>query len=155
MIRNALIEGPYRYNLFREWGTGTRLCWVMLNPSTADAETDDPTIRRVLRFSREWGYEAVEVVNLFALRSTDPRVLRHDVDCIGPRNDDAIVGAAMAAELVVCAWGLRGAIGNRGNRVRNLLEDAIGRVWNLGLNANGTPKHPLYVPAEKRPEVWA
>lgn len=69
--------GRYRYSLRRRWADGgPPACWIMLNPSTADAEKDAPTIRRCIGFSKAWGHNALVVVNLFALRSTDPTALR-------------------------------------------------------------------------------
>jgi hypothetical protein len=73
MERGATLDesGTYHYELTRRWGGGDELVWILLNPSVADAEVDDPTVKRVVRFSNDWGFEAARVVNLFALRSTD------------------------------------------------------------------------------------
>ena len=83
----------HRYSLTRRWGYGPAVCcWIMLNPSTADATTDDPTIRRCLRFTQGWGYDALTVVNLYAWRATDPAdlrnaqragLLRRPINCLG------------------------------------------------------------------------
>lgn len=100
-VRNAIIStcGRYRYSLERSTGgPGPVLCWLMLNPSTADATKDDPTIRKVIGFSGRNGYGAVIVVNLFAWRSTDWRGVRHNLaDAEGAGNRDAILEAAIAS----------------------------------------------------------
>lgn len=119
----------------------------MLNPSTADDEHDDPTLRRCLAFARDWGCGSLEVANLFARRSTDPRCLRHHWTSIGPGNDDAIRQAARSSDVVVAAWGARGGLGNRAGAVRDLLP---GPVHCLGVTRNGQPRHPLYLPSATR-----
>ncbi len=87
--------GAYRYSLWREWDSRRPIvAFVMLNPSTADAAKDDPTIRRCASFARSWGYGSLEVVNLFAYRASEPKRLRQTPDPIGPANDDYLVDAA-------------------------------------------------------------
>src|SRR5262249_14212908 len=96
--RAAVISdcGRYRYSLTRRWGDAAepRALFVMLNPSTADAEQDDPTIRRCIGFAKAWGMGSLEVVNLYALRATDPAALLSAPDPIGPKNDTMITSAA-------------------------------------------------------------
>lgn len=138
--------GRYRYALTRIWDPGAaRVCFCLLNPSTADATTDDPTLRRCLGFARDWGFGGVEIVNLFALRATDPRLLRRTPDPVGPRNDAAIVRAARRADLIVAAWGNHGALRSRAEAVRALLSP-IATVHALGITKMGHPRHPLYAP---------
>lgn len=81
----AAIAGEYRYKLWRVTGApGTSVAlFVMLNPSTADATDDDPTIRRCIRFARDWGHARLLVANLYALRATDPRALSRHPDPVG------------------------------------------------------------------------
>ena len=110
----AFMEGQYRYLLWRYWGEAKRLVWVLLNPSTADARQDDPTIRRCVGFAKGWGYDGIQVVNLFAYRATDPRELKAVVDPVGPRNDEFIERAARGHEMVVVAWGANGGLHGRG-----------------------------------------
>ena len=136
----------YRYNLWRAWDPSKeRVLWVMLNPSTADASQNDPTIRRCIGFSMAWGFGSLEVVNLFALRATDPNQLsRHGLEhAIGPDNDRYIQEAMKRSTMIVCAWGSHKAAGYRSGSVLDLL----GRhtVMVLGKNKNGGPKHPLYI----------
>jgi len=144
MRTSAVIDptGAYRYRLRREWDdTLPRTCFVMLNPSTADATLDDPTIRRCIGFSRFWGCGSVEVVNLFALRSTDPRALLSAADPVGAENDQHIREASTSALVVVAAWGAHGALLNRDRKVMRLLDSP----QCLGVTSAGFPRHPLYV----------
>ena len=139
--------GTYRYTLDRWWGNdGVSAVFVMLNPSTADADQDDPTIRRCLGFARAWQCDYLTVVNLFALRSTDPAALLAHPDPIGPENDDAIMKAVACADYVVAAWGVHGSIRGRGVAVRQLI---LKPLRCLGLTKSGHPRHPLYVRADQ------
>ena len=138
--------GRYRYDLTREIGPASRTaCFIMLNPSTADATKDDPTIRKCVGFARRWNCGRLVVVNLFALRATDPREIRRVSlrEAIGPNNDFAIVDAADRADVIVCAWGRHGTYHARDEEVLKLLS---GDLRALKITKNGQPYHPLYVP---------
>ncbi|HEX6285988.1 MAG TPA: DUF1643 domain-containing protein [Acidimicrobiia bacterium] len=142
----------YRYWLTRVWDVGQPpVSWVMLNPSTATETVDDPTIRRVVAFSRLWGFGSALVVNLFALRSVSPETLARHPDPVGPENDSAIERAIGSADLVVVAWGNHGLKLNpktrtpRSSEVAALLSGVNPRC--LGLTASGQPRHPLYLPS--------
>ncbi|GMU40946.1 MAG: hypothetical protein AMXMBFR23_18120 [Chloroflexota bacterium] len=139
-------DGRYRYSLTRRWSDGPRVAWVMLNPSTAGARTDDPTLRRCLAISMRHGFGSLEVVNLFALRSTDPAGLRLAAYPAGPRAGVAVARALRRADAVVAAWGVppRG-LEARAAEVRSRLPDG---VLALGLTRGGHPRHPLYVPRD-------
>lgn len=138
----------YRYSLQREWGEGPRIAWVLLNPSTADARHDDPTIRRCIDFSQRWGFGALEVVNLFALRATYPAELRCAEAPVGALNDRALNRAFGRADAVVAAWGNHGAWLGRSRAVWSRLpEDALA----LGLTGQGEPAHPLYLRSDLAP----
>src|SRR5437870_2653329 len=108
----------YRYVLTRSWGGGRRITWVMLNPSTASAGINDATIRKVIGFTRQWGYPGFTVVNLFGYRSPDRRVLKKVADPVGPNNDQWVRWAVDQAPLVVAAWG--GGGGNFPERIRQV-----------------------------------
>jgi hypothetical protein len=117
----------------------------MLNPSTADASQDDPTIRKCVEFSKRLGFGGMTVVNLYALRSTKPKKLWKHPDPIG-NNNHHIKQAALAADMVVCAWGANPKSVERGRTVYAMLKDWNIRPYCLGTTKNGSPKHPLYVP---------
>ena len=133
----------YRYSLTRRWGTGPFLPWIMLNPSTADALKNDPTISRVMAFARAWGYGGIVVINLFALRSPDPRVLKTHPDPAGPFNDSAILGACGPGAVIVAAWGAHGGLHDRDRAVTTLMSSYGTALWCLGLTKGGFPVHPL------------
>jgi hypothetical protein len=141
--------GQYRYTLTRK--TKCPLRWVrpalfiMLNPSTADATKDDPTIRRCISFAEREGCTDLTVVNLFALRATDPRELPKHADPVGPLNDRRIREAIEAHEkfgIIVAAWGANKFAQERGTLVKFLWSP---NLLCLGKNKDGSPKHPLYV----------
>jgi hypothetical protein len=142
----------HRYLLGRSWQPGPVMTFVMLNPSTADSKKDDPTIRRCVRFARREGCGGIEVVNLFALRATDPAELRLHADPVGACNDRVI--GACAGGTVVVAWGAHGGYAGRAAEVgRILLAAGIAPVC-LGVTANGQPRHPLYVRADAPLVPW-
>lgn len=149
--------GRYRYNLQRELPNqgelSGRVGFLMLNPSTADAEKNDPTIRRCLAFARAWGFAALEVGNLFAWRSTDPKVLPTLIDPVGPDNEWHLLAMADRCATIVCAWGVRGNLQGQADHVRELLRDFNLRT--LRLTKGGHPEHPLYLPGSLKPERWS
>lgn len=148
MLATAVMDRSrtYRYLLTRIWDTSTApMVWIMLNPSTADALSDDPTIRRCLSFARREKCGGIVVVNLFGLRSTDPRALRDHADPVGPHNDVFLRHAA-ALGPVVAAWGAGGAMGDRAETVTRALTDAGVPLKALGVTSTGQPRHPLYLP---------
>jgi hypothetical protein len=145
----------YRYKLWRRWDHNkSTLAFCMLNPSTADARNNDPTVERCERRARDWGYGSLIVVNLFAWRSTDPRALRSVADPVGPYNFDAILWAIEESTTFVCAWGGDGAILGMGQTILSRLREFYpGRAHALKINGDGTPAHPLYLPYSLKPEL--
>lgn len=139
--------GQYRYLLTRPGDSlsekGTAL-FLMLNPSTADATIDDPTIRRCRNFAKAWGCNGIAVANLYALRATNPEDLWKRADPVGPENDWRLRMLACEYTDIVCAWGAN-AKPERVAAVANILTAAGGRLWCLGTTKDGHPRHPLYV----------
>lgn len=145
----------YRYKLwryFRENPTSI-VNFLMLNPSTATATVQDPTVERCCRRVQSWGFDGLIVTNLFAWRSTHPAVLKTLHDPIGPENNTAIERAANESALIVCAWGKDGSIQNRGKQIRAALERKfLEKTSYLRLCKGGEPEHPLYVPYSAFPK---
>lgn len=145
----------YRFTLWRTWEPKFEpVAFIGLNPSTADEDVDDPTIRRCVDFAKRWGGGGLVMLNLFGWRSTDPKGLHTAVDPIGDGNDDAIRRTVRSARLVVAAWGFHGSLDARDVAVRELVKGEGVRLWRLGTTKDGHPRHPLYMPAETLPEEW-
>lgn len=143
--------GQYRYTLTREWLAGYgRVVFVMLNPSTADATQDDPTIRRCIGFAKALGAGALDVVNLYALRATNPRELWKVADPIGPDNDAHIRRVVQCEHVryVIAAWG-KNAKADRVRAFAKLVHPTP--LHALRTSADGTPHHPLYLPGDLKP----
>lgn len=141
----------YRYGLFRIWDPDRPLAmFIGLNPSTADEFEDDPTIRRCVRFARDWGKGGLIMANLYAYRATKPDDLPAGVEAIGPQNDEWLQRLRGRAGVVVAAWGAhRRTIGRAAH-----VMDMIPRLHILDLTATGHPRHPLYVRASTLPIPW-
>lgn len=138
----------YRYLLRRRLSKGNRVLLIIgLNPSTADGTKDDATVRRCVGFAKRMDYNTLTVVNLFALRSTDPRNLRHRKDPIGPLNDAWILRVTRKAHKIVLAWGA-GAdwAPERSNQLLSLL--AHHDLYCFGTTKSGAPRHPLYLQSD-------
>lgn len=152
---NALISdcGSYRYWLKREWEEGELLAWVMLNPSTADATEDDPTIRRCIGFSQSWGFGGLVVVNLYALRATDPRQLWKAPDAAGPDNDIHLEHETWGRH-VIAAWGAYPKAMDRAEKIHDLIKPNCLSLQCLGVTKEGFPRHPLYVAGKAQRSVY-
>jgi hypothetical protein len=153
-VKSARISdcGNYRWTLSRHWGLGQALAFVMLNPSTADADVDDPTIRRCMGFAKRDGYDGIVVMNLYALRATDPKHLLVAGDAVGRENDPyltmLLTERVRRGLPVVAAWG---AWPDRDpGRVAEVLDLVTGVDWRcLGHSKSGAPKHPLYIKGDQ------
>lgn len=142
----------YRYTLWRRWADGASYVnFICLNPSTADENADDPTVRKLVKFARRWGYDALCITNLFAYRSTDRSQIYKVDDPIGLGNDRHILKIAADASLVVCAWGRDGAFMGRGSAVKRLLYNFDLHYLRISV---GQPWHPLYLPDNIQPSRW-
>lgn len=145
--------GLYRYELRRVWDPKRHLvAFCGLNPSTADATQDDPTIRRERLFAKLWGYGGFIKVNAYALRSTDPNGLRKVSDPLGPDNNQWIERASKDAETFVVCWGAHCSL-IRQKEIGRMLAWRPG-VYSFGVTKHGRPKHPLFLRVDSRLEPW-
>jgi hypothetical protein len=151
--------GTYRYHLWRRWDENLpTMCWVMLNPSTADATVDDPTIRRCVGFAKREGCGGISVRNVFALRATDPKELLTHPDPFGPENEEYLGHARRVSLLtvLVLGWGAelkqpRLREGYRRAKVALIAQ----KPHCFGVTADGSPRHPLYLKADAPLVPWA
>jgi len=158
MIKSAYIseDGKYRYHLQRIWSQTaySRCCFIMLNPSTADAFVDDPTIRRCMGFAKSLNFGSMGVVNLFAYRTSKPTELFKSSDPVGPENDEVILSEVHRADchLVIAAWGSNG--GKYLDRVKTVCHGIKKGLMCFGTTQLGQPRHPLYLPANSELEEY-
>ncbi len=154
------ICGTYRYHLWRRWAPVGRVTWIMLNPSTADAEHDDATIRRCIGYAKQWGAGGIEVINLYALRSPSPKVLLKHEDPIGPVNNLMFQSVLNIAKnrpsVVIAAWGaLRAPFRQRALDIVAMCDEIGISLLCLGHTKAGYPRHPLYVKLEQKRVRWS
>lgn len=160
MVRGALGTAyfsdcfQYRHLLTRVLGgDGDTTVFVMLNPSTADANANDPTVRRCVGYAEDWGSAVLIVANLYSLRSTDPRGLWQHEDPVGPENDKTLADLARHHRRIICAWGANA----RPERVWAFVAMATnvgGELFCLGTTKAGAPRHPLYLRRDAEPQPW-
>lgn len=151
MIKTANFskDRKHRYALYRIWDSSKgSAMFIGLNPSTADETTNDPTVRRCIRFAKDWGYGGMIMSNIFAYRATQPKDMKAASDPIGPKNDEWLVKLSGEASIIVGAWGNHGSFMGRGDDVIKL----ISNIHYLKLNKSGSPSHPLYLPASLKPK---
>jgi len=147
-------DRKYRWSLHRIWQSAAPLvCYVLLNPSTADESKNDPTVERCQVRALNAGFGGLLVVNIFAWRSTDPAELYQVADPVGaPYNDSVIINSVRKSELVVCGWGMHGALQDRGKQVLELIRSAGKVPHALRINSDGSPEHPLYLSYKLQPQ---
>ena len=144
MKKDAILseDRKYRYVLSRIWDESKpTVMFIGLNPSTADETEDDPTIRRCINFATSWGYGGVYMLNLFAFRATEPRVMKEAENPIGNDNNKYLEEYSNKCDKVVCAWGNDGNYKNRSKEVLS----KINNLYYLKLNQSGEPAHLLYL----------
>jgi len=154
IVRDAILseDRRYRYTLTRTWGPRMPgVAWIMLNPSVADAEIDDPTIRRCMGFTQRFGYDGLVVVNCFGYRATDPaELLEVGAEiAVGPDNGEWVRKACHQAAIIVAAWGaLKKPLRGAAEFVAKLIRTDGHKLKCIGMTKDGQPRHPLYSRAD-------
>ena len=150
MNKTALLSADniYRYQLSRIWDEEKpKILFIMLNPSTADEFVEDPTIRRVVNYAKDWGYGGVYVGNLYAFRSTDPKGLKCIADPIGPENINHIQTLISLVDKVIYAWGNE-------QKEPDWLKKIVETPYCIEISKKGIPKHPLYLKKCLIPQIY-
>lgn len=143
----------WRYALTCNWNaTAGVVAFIGLNPSTADATNNDPTVRRCINYAKSWGFGGMVMLNLFGFRATVPRDMKAARDPVGPGNDKIIAEQCRRAAKVIAAWGVHGAHHDRAEHVTRIVIPH--QVWCLGTTKDGHPRHPLYVRADQQLERY-
>lgn len=151
----------YRYCLWRRWAAGPIICFVGLNPSTANETRNDRTVTRCSNFAKGWThtdrrrYGGMLMINLFAFVSTEPTGLRQAEEPIGPLNDAVLDRAPNLCDSIVCCWGNNGVYRGRGDQIRDRIFETCTRpIYNLGLTEKGEPKHASRLREDTQPVIW-
>ena len=150
MKKSAVLspDSIYRYQLSRSWDIDKpKILFIMLNPSTADEFVEDPTIRRIVNYAKDWGYGSVYVGNLYAFRSTDPKGLNSVEDPIGPENITNIQVLIGLVDKVVYAWGNE-------RKEPEWLKKIVTNPYCIDISKKGIPKHPLYLKKCLKPQLY-
>jgi len=127
--------------------------FICLNPSVASDTQDDPTIRKITKFAYAWGYNSVCITNIFAYRSTDPKILTLVSNPEGDENNRHIRRIAESATIVVAAWSQHANIRRRSEYVRRMLLQSRVQLHYLKMG-KVEPYHPLYLPDDTKPVIW-
>lgn len=149
MKRGATLSEDriYRYSLWRIWDESkSPVVFIGLNPSTADETVDDPTIRRCINFAKSWGHGGIYMLNLFALRATNPKELYTHAAPIGPHSDSEL--KKRPTLLTIACWGVNGVFRKRDWHVTEMLRSNGVELMCLGKTKDGHPRHPLYLRKE-------
>lgn len=150
-------DGTYRYELRRVWDQSLPLLgWCALNPSKADAFVDDPSVGRMIAFTKAFGYGGFVLGNMFGFCATNPAELIGAPDPIGPDNDRRLLDV-MGGHPVICAWGASVPVywRHRPAGVAEQLRQRGAQLYHLGLNKDGSPRHPLYLAGDTQRTLWA
>lgn len=147
--------GNYRYLLTRRWGKRSArartVCFIGLNPSTADANTNDATVRKCIAIADHLGFDQLKLVNLFAYMATEPKDLKLADNPVGENNDQYIEKACKDSAVVVACWGNHGL---HLDRDVDVIKRHRRRLQCLKMNVSGTPAHPLYLPTRSKLEKF-
>ena len=152
MRMEAIISDckKYRYSLLREWDQSKpKVLFIMLNPSWADSEKNDPTTTRCINYAFNWGYGGMFIGNIFAYRARDPKILLRASDPVGPMNDYYLREMQRECDMIIAAWGNEPILKKIPFSI-----NAIKSLFILDLTKSGTPRHPLYLKSNLEPKFF-
>jgi hypothetical protein len=155
MKKDAIIDksGKYRYMLTRQWGAGNNFInFILLNPSTADHQIDDPTVKSCIALTVNNGFDGFYITNLFAFRATQPSDLKKASDPFGPENEKYLKRYNKLCSITIVAWGNHGSFLGGSERVLDIFKRKP--LHCLAKNKSGAPKHPLYVRRDTKPVLF-
>ena len=145
----------FRYSITRTWNQlGSKLLYILLNPSTATEKKTDPTLRRCQRRALNLGYKQFRVCNLFAFRASNPALLNSTSNIVGVHNDEILAQSITWADDIICSWGNLGTIEDRNLTVQSFLQKSGKPIYHLGLTKKQQPKHLLYISFNIHPNKW-
>ena len=141
MNRSAIIseDKKYRYELSRIWSNLPKITFIMLNPSFGNEHIDDKTIKRLIFFSKKFGYGGFYIGNIFPNINTKVKDLYLDLSHDKEKNRKHVFSMIKKSICVVYAWG------KTINQPPNWIDKVVDKPLCFGYNVNGTPKHPLYL----------
>lgn len=142
------FDKKYRYILGRKWSNKGKCLFILLNPSTADAFKLDPTITRAYNLSKKLGLGELIILNIFAIRGSNPEIIKKVSDPIGPLNNYYIKKYVKKSDLIILGWGNHGKINNRSKEIIDIIKKVKKEIYVLDINKNGEPKHPLYIKSD-------
>ena len=157
MKKTAIISKDefYRYELDRIWDTHLPVVYFIgLNPSTADANKDDPTIRRCIGFAKQFGCGGITMLNLFAYRATSPKEMKKAEEPIGNENNLYLQTAVLTNSNIIVCWGNHGSFGGRSREVVEQLSAENKKLYCFGITKSGELKHPLYLSYQAKLETY-
>jgi len=145
-------DQKYRYYLQRNFKKNAKnlLVFIMLNPSTANEQYNDPTVERCQNHALNKNYDGMIILNIFAYRTTNPKQLLQTKNPIGEKNNQTIINTIKKHQNIICAWGNHGKILNRSNEIKKILKKHRKKTQAFEITKQNEPKHPLYIPYNKK-----
>eukprot|EP01084_Bolivina_argentea_P270830 460612_1 len=146
-------DSQYRYALHRIWDDSKKkVMFIGFNPSTADGQIDDATVKKLIKYCKLWDYGGLYICNLFAFVAKNPLDIDECEHPIGSSNDYYLQKYSVKSDKIIVMWGRQGAFYN--NRIQNVLKIFTMRIYCFKLTKNKQPYQPLYLPLNTQLELF-